>query len=417
MFGDAKRVPRAVERGRSNAATPCGKMTCASVSAAARHAVAEGTLPPCNAVLRSGNMPPTPGAGAVCSAGPKTICLSRRVTKSCRRSSAVEAADASAPTERRYSTSLVHRRPSCVSFASPTSDELAPYADDWERLAGGVPFRSWTWLGHWWRHYGPQNEADALRTRLAVLGVFDDAKSLMGVAPWYLECSAMHGRVLRPLGSGEVCSDYLSLLCHPATEEAVVEALADYLVENALRDDPDAFRWDLLELDGVDAEDRTVADLVNSLAVSGCTVHRRPGVNCWRLELPTDWDSYVASLGRNLRRDLRRLERELLEHRPRGAPLGHAARRAAPGHGHSRRPAPAAAGHAGRRRLFRLGPVPRLLSRRRARTAPPRPGPVLLAGTRRPAGGRGIPTGGQTARCMPIRRAWIPSRWSISRAS
>ncbi len=120
----------------------------------------------------------------------------------------------------------------------------------------------------------------------------------MGIAPWYLDCSAMHGRVLRPLGSGEVCSDYLSVLCHPATEEAVVEALADYLVENALRDDPDALRWDLLELDGVDAEDRTMADLANCLAVSGCTVHRRPGLSCWRLELPTDWDSYVASLGK-----------------------------------------------------------------------------------------------------------------------
>ena len=35
-------------------------------------------------------------------------------------------------------------------------------------------------------------------------------------------------------------------------------------------------------------------------------------MNCWRLELPVDWDSYVASLGKNLRRELRRLERELL---------------------------------------------------------------------------------------------------------
>ena len=56
-----------------------------------------------------------------------------------------------------------------------------------------------------------------------------------------------------------------------------------------------------------------MADLVDCLAGSGCTVHRRPGMNCWRLELPTDWDSYVASLGKNLRRDVRRLERELLD--------------------------------------------------------------------------------------------------------
>lgn len=194
-----------------------------------------------------------------------------------------------------------------------TFTELAPYADDWERLAGGVPFRSWTWLGHWWRHYGPQKEAGGLRTRLAVLCVFDDANAPMGIAPWYLDGSAISGRVLRPLGSGEVCSDYQSVLCRPAAEEAVVEALTDYLVENARSDHPDALRWDRLELGGVDAADRTVAQLAHSLGVAGCTVDRRPGVNCWRLALPPDWQSYVASLGRNLRRDVRRLEREFLD--------------------------------------------------------------------------------------------------------
>ena len=135
---------------------------------------------------------------------------------------------------------------------------------------------------------------------------------LVGIAPWYLDCSAMRGRVLRPLGSGEVCSDYLSVLCQPAREEAVVGALADYLVENALDDGPDALRWDLLQLDGVDAEDRAMSALADDLAASGCAVHRRAGLSCWRLELPTDWDSYFASLGKHLRRDVRRLERELL---------------------------------------------------------------------------------------------------------
>jgi CelD/BcsL family acetyltransferase involved in cellulose biosynthesis len=192
-------------------------------------------------------------------------------------------------------------------------NELMPYADDWARLADGMPFRSWTWLRHWWRNYGPRAEADALRTRLAVIVVFDDANSPMGIAPWYVDRSALHGWVLRPLGSGEVCSDYLGLLCHPAAEETVVGALADYLVANAASDSLDALRWDLLELGGVDAKDRTTAKLVESLALSGCTVHSRPGMNCWRLDLPLDWPTYVTSLGKNLRRDIRRLERELLD--------------------------------------------------------------------------------------------------------
>ncbi len=135
---------------------------------------------------------------------------------------------------------------------------------------------------------------------------------LVGVAPWYLDCSAMRGRVLRPLGSGEVCSDYLSVLCQPGREGAVMEALADFLVQNALDDAPDALHWDLLELDDVDAEDRGVAELVRCLGGSACAVHRRAGASCWRLELPANWESYVASLGKHQRRTVRRLEREAL---------------------------------------------------------------------------------------------------------
>lgn len=191
-------------------------------------------------------------------------------------------------------------------------DELAPYADDWDRLAAGVPFCSSTWLWHWWRHYGPQKDGDRARTSLAVLGAFNDAKVLMGIAPWYVDHSIVHGRVLRPLGSGEVCSDYLSLLCHPAAKDAVVDALAEYLVHSALNDAPGALRWDLLELDGVDAEDRVMTNLLDNLALLDCTIHRRPGLNCWRLELPADWDCYVASLAKRQRRTVRRLEKDVI---------------------------------------------------------------------------------------------------------
>ena len=76
--------------------------------------------------------------------------------------------------------------------------KLEPYADDWERLAEGMPFRSWTWLQHWWRHYGLEDN-DAARQRLAVLCVFD-ARTLVGIAPWYYEYTAIRGRTLRPLG-------------------------------------------------------------------------------------------------------------------------------------------------------------------------------------------------------------------------
>jgi CelD/BcsL family acetyltransferase involved in cellulose biosynthesis len=194
-----------------------------------------------------------------------------------------------------------------------TLDALAPYADDWDRLSGGVPFRSWTWLSSWWRHYGLQTDADARRNQLAVLGVFDGDGALRGIAPWYIERSALRGRVLRPLGSGEICSEYLSVLCDPAAEDAVLKALAGHLLDNKGDHRPDALAWDLLELEAVDAEDTTVAALVDRLSASGCTIHHRPGMPCWRLDLTTGWGSYFASLGKHLRKDLRRLERNLIE--------------------------------------------------------------------------------------------------------
>jgi hypothetical protein len=197
----------------------------------------------------------------------------------------------------------------CIS----SLDELAPYADDWESLSGGVPFRSWTWLCHWWRHYGPQNEAESLHSRLAVLCVFDDSDTLVGIAPWYIDTSVRHGRVLRPLGSGKVCSEYLSVLCHRALEEPVMDALAEYLLQNTHDDRPDTLHWDLLNWDSVDVEDRVVTGLVERLDKAGCTVDRRPGMSCWRLELPTSWESYVASLGKSQRRTVRRLEREMAQ--------------------------------------------------------------------------------------------------------
>jgi CelD/BcsL family acetyltransferase involved in cellulose biosynthesis len=189
-----------------------------------------------------------------------------------------------------------------------TLDELKSYADDWDRLAVGSPFRSWTWLSTWWRTYG-WREGDDARRQLNVLCVFDDADALIGVVPMYLECSAVWGRVLRLLGDGEICSDYLGVLCEPDHEAAVSEALAEYLVSNALSDDADALRWDLIEWEGVDAGDRVAMAFTARMTLLQCELHQHALANCWRLPLPTDWEVYIESLGRNLRRDIRQLTR------------------------------------------------------------------------------------------------------------
>ena len=177
--------------------------------------------------------------------------------------------------------------------------ELYDIESDWNALARGVPFRTREWLHGWWRHYGRQRQ-------LFTPVVFDYEGQLIGVVPLYLERSASHGRVLRPLGSGEVCSDYLSVLCAPEHETLVTDAVADLLC-----DEP-SLKWDLFHWNGVDEDDSAVKKLTDALAARGNVVHSRPAHRCWRMELPGDWESYLAQHSKSHRKQLRRFESRVL---------------------------------------------------------------------------------------------------------
>jgi CelD/BcsL family acetyltransferase involved in cellulose biosynthesis len=194
--------------------------------------------------------------------------------------------------------------------------ELAPLATDWDRLAGGVPFRSWTWQSAWWRHYGGAPSGHRQKTRLYVLVVYSTAGVPVGIAPWYWEHTSAKGRVLRFLGLGEIASDHLSVLCQPGMEDAVTGALADWLTDAnrphvgaALADDSSA--WDLLELTGADTQDARMTRLAEALERRGYAIHRRPGVNCWALELPNRWEDFLPELPKTLRQHCRRTDKWL----------------------------------------------------------------------------------------------------------
>src|SRR6185295_14241138 len=93
----------------------------------------------------------------------------------------------------------------------------------------GVPFRRWEWQSGWWHHFGHDGSGGA--GELFVLGVFADDGTLVGVAPWYLQQSTASGRVLRFLGTGMVCSEYLSVLCQAEHEYQVTGAIAEWLFD------------------------------------------------------------------------------------------------------------------------------------------------------------------------------------------
>lgn len=196
-----------------------------------------------------------------------------------------------------------------------TWSDLAALEPEWNALAGDSPFQSWDWLATWWKHYGnvvrrdgDRDSAQTNERQLYVLAVFDNAsdRKLVGIAPWYLDRTRIKGNLLRWLGSGEVCTDHLSLICSPENTESVAAAVADALTTQF--DD-----WDRIDLNAVDTGDKAVDHLLAHLEDHDCLVSRQLADSCWALELPSTWDEYLAGISKSHRKQLRQLERRVVE--------------------------------------------------------------------------------------------------------
>lgn len=181
---------------------------------------------------------------------------------------------------------------------------IEPLASSWDELAGPIPFRRWAWLANWWREYGGKHQ-------LFVIAVLGDNGQLIGVAPWYVEDRGAQGRAIRLLGSGEVCSEYVTLLARPGHEQIVGAAVGDWLIAADSSNANAANRWDTVELANVPTDDVALAALRSHMAESAYTVHERYALACWRLELPKTWDEYTASLSRGNRRRVRDSQKRL----------------------------------------------------------------------------------------------------------
>jgi CelD/BcsL family acetyltransferase involved in cellulose biosynthesis len=179
--------------------------------------------------------------------------------------------------------------------------ELAPSREAWDRLAGDCAFRRYSWLSTWWRHYG----ADDDRRRLFVIAAYGDGGDLVAALPCYLTRGVIHGRALRLLGDGKVCSDHLGLLAGPSHAAAAAEAIADFLIAS-----PD---WDLADFQFIDEDDLATEQLMAALAERDCQVARYDGEPCWAIDLPGDWEEFLALQSKSHRKQLRQVERRVLD--------------------------------------------------------------------------------------------------------
>jgi CelD/BcsL family acetyltransferase involved in cellulose biosynthesis len=181
-----------------------------------------------------------------------------------------------------------------------TDRELSELRDDWGRLATGMPLRGFPWASTWWKYYKTN------RMSLWLLVVRDDDDAIIGIAPWHLTESPVAGRVIRFLASGEVCTDYLTILCDPNDREVVVDAIADHLLTTRSQ-------WDVVELSAVSRDDAVIGGVANALAAAGHQIDIRHRWNGWRLELPDDWSAFLSRLSKSRRERTRKLLRDNVE--------------------------------------------------------------------------------------------------------
>jgi CelD/BcsL family acetyltransferase involved in cellulose biosynthesis len=218
-------------------------------------------------------------------------------------------------------------QPTLEVYQLSTLAELSSLRLRWNELAGDVPMRRWEWLERWWRVYGNPNRSlpvggydlpsNVTDKELYLLMAFNPPDQLVAIAPWYIEHTATRGRTLRFLGTGEVCTDYSTILCQPGFETAVAEALArtlsdplhvaDWLTQNSVR------HWDRIEFASVSRNDRIMQQLFLALEAEGNLVHRRPTESCWRIALPETWNDYLDSLSKSHRKQLRRRQKECFD--------------------------------------------------------------------------------------------------------
>ena len=191
-------------------------------------------------------------------------------------------------------------------------DELSTLTSDWNRLCAGVPFRSVEWLMTWWRHYEPAMSMDHRKVELYVLCV-SEGNELIGLAPWYIERSLSGGQIVRFLGSGEVCSDYLNILCQEIRQTAVAEALADWLTRSCKSTGSQSDGWDIIELTGVDACETMPRQLADQLHQRGAEIQSFETENTWRIELPATLDEFLGELSKSHRKQLRQFQRRFFD--------------------------------------------------------------------------------------------------------
>jgi CelD/BcsL family acetyltransferase involved in cellulose biosynthesis len=171
-----------------------------------------------------------------------------------------------------------------------------------KEVADSTIFLSFPWIVAWWRHF-----SDSRQPRM--LAVWDDAGSLGALAPLYTMPMRLAGApgptVLALMGDEGVGSEYLGILVRRGGgEEECLAAVAKHLQKS----------WSLVDFRGLREESPSTPAILRVFAPPSSRRVHRERHPCSRIELPGDYEAYLASLPQKFRSTVRYRTNKLVKH-------------------------------------------------------------------------------------------------------
>jgi len=175
------------------------------------------------------------------------------------------------------------------TVAQESFDRLTSYwHDPGLGLKWGSVFVLPAWLEAWWRTFKPDSEL--------CLTVVCENSAIIGIAPLQRK-----GNTACFVGSPDVC-DYQDFVTVPKREAEFCGALLDDLARQGVNQ---------IDLKAVRPDSSVVVSLAKIAEKRGSEVHREEADVTVEMDLPADWEEYLAGLDKKQRHEARRKLRRL----------------------------------------------------------------------------------------------------------
>jgi hypothetical protein len=180
---------------------------------------------------------------------------------------------------------------------------LAPAWDNLvERIHANGPFLRFGYQQIWWDTRGGGEWPDA---QLVIITATENDR-LVGIAPLFYTPNYQGKARLMLVGSVEV-SDYLDFIVDEPDLPAFCAGLCSFLKTSNLP------AWEGLDLYNILESSPTLPALQAASQAHGCRYELSKAYHCPHILMPGDWDTYLASIDKKQRHEIRRKMRRLHE--------------------------------------------------------------------------------------------------------